>query len=284
MDELQGIAEGSRLSLDEAVVITLHEEVGKKESSPKVHHCTALAAGPPDTNDGNMYVGQNWDWMRSAYGLSSMLLWKRSEGPSVLAYSYPGMWIGAGLNSSGIALCWTWGDQRGIQGSRTGIPSYVLVAQMLYQDTLNGALDEARRATNAGWFNFVLADGESHLANVEGTPEKLVIETTGGHLARADFGTRAITDTPPGQPVEYDPKCQRMIDLLSARTGTLDRSTLQSLFADHFDPAPGLICVHDECWDPLTLDSMLFNCTTREAHIQRGPGCSNRWQYFRFTD
>lgn len=36
-----------------------------------------------------------------------MTLWKRAAGPSVLAYSYPGLWISAGLNSSGIALCWT---------------------------------------------------------------------------------------------------------------------------------------------------------------------------------
>jgi isopenicillin-N N-acyltransferase-like protein len=282
MAELQGMAEGSGLSLDEIVLVTLHEEVGKTGTWPKVEHCTALAAGPPDTNDGNTYVGENWDWMRSADGLSSMLLWERSEGPSVLSYSYPGLWIAAGLNSAGIALCWTWGDQRGIKGPRVGIPTYVLIAQMLYQETLEAALAEARRATHAGWFTFVLADGEGNLANVEGTPERLVIETAGGHLVRAGFGTRTITDTPPGQSIKYDPKCVRMLDLLAARQGKLDRSTLQSLFADHFGPPPGLICVHDESFDQSTLDSMLFSCTTGEANIQRGPGCSNRWQTFRF--
>ena len=65
------------------------------------------AAGPPGTCDGNTYVGQTWDWMKSAYGLSSMLRWKRTEGPDVLAYSYPGLWMGAGMNSEGLALCWT---------------------------------------------------------------------------------------------------------------------------------------------------------------------------------
>jgi isopenicillin-N N-acyltransferase-like protein len=284
MEELEGIAEGTAMKLEEVVLVTLHEETCKGGVLPKVQHCTALAAGPPDTNDGNTYVGQNWDWMLSAYGLSSMLMWKRPEGPSLLAYSYPGLWVGAGLNDAGIALCWTWGDKRNIQGPRVGIPAYVLIAQMLYQDTLKGALDEARRSTHAGWFTFVLADGKGQLANVEGTPEKLTIEMARGHLARADFGSREITGTADGQPVKYHPKCQRMFDLLAGSKGKLDRGTLQGFFADHEGKGTNRICVHDEKFDPLSLDSMLFNCTTKEARISRGPGCSGRWQTFSFAD
>ena len=63
-----------------------------------------------------------------------------------------------GLNSAGLALCWTWGDGMGIKSPRVGIPAYVLIAQMLYQDSLDAALEEVQRATHAGWFAFVLAD------------------------------------------------------------------------------------------------------------------------------
>ena len=152
LDEMEGMAEGAGMKLEEVVLISLHEETAghKGGALPPVQHCTALAAAPPDTKDGKTYVGQNWDWMASVYGLSSMLLWKRPEGPSLLAYSYPGLWVGAGLNSAGVALCWTWGDGVGIKGPRVGIPSYVLIAQMLYQDTLEGALKEAKRAKHAG--------------------------------------------------------------------------------------------------------------------------------------
>jgi isopenicillin-N N-acyltransferase-like protein len=287
MDELEGIAEGSGLRLEEVVLITLHEEVGKKGILPKVEHCTALAAGPPDTRDGNTYVGQNWDWMASVYGLSQMLLWKRPEGPSLLAYSYPGLWVGAGLNSAGIALCWTWGDTRGIKGPRVGIPSYVLIAQMLYQDTLKAALAEARRARHAGWFTFVLGDARGNLANVEGTPEKLVIETARGHLARADFATREITGTPRDKPVKLHPQCQRMCELLAGSKGKLDRATLQGFFGDH----KSTVCKHPGFKEGggvsdggFTVDSMLFNCTTKEAFVSRGPGCSGRWKRFTFRD
>src|SRR5437763_16050698 len=91
-DELEGMAEGSGLRFEELVLITLHEEFWHKGVLPKVEHCTAVAVGPPDTQDGNTYVGQTWDWMQSVFGLSSVLLWKRPEGPSLLTYAYPGLW------------------------------------------------------------------------------------------------------------------------------------------------------------------------------------------------
>src|SRR5262249_53632367 len=165
--------------------------------------------------------------MASVYGLSSMLLWQRPEGPSLLAYAYPGLWVGAGLNSAGVGLCWTWGDGVGIKGPRVGIPSYVLIAQMLYQDSLKGAIEEARRARHAGWFNFVLADGKGGLATVEGTPEKLVIQTPRGHTARASYACREILGGAPSEPLKIHPQCQRMFDLLAGAAGKLDKEVLQ---------------------------------------------------------
>lgn len=286
-EELEGIAEGSGLKWEEAVLITLHEEVAghKGGELPPVQHCTAIAAGPPDTRDGNTYVGQNWDWMASVYGLSSMLLWKRPEGPSLLAYSYPGLWVGAGLNSAGVALCWTWGDGLKIKGPRVGIPAYVLIAQMLYQDTLAGALAELRRATHAGWFAFVLADAKGRIVAADGTPEKLAVQDLRGHTARASYACRDILGGAEGEPLKLHPQCQRMFDLLGGSKGQLDRGALQGFFGDH----KSTVCKHPQFKGGggvdsggFTVDSMLFNCTTREAHVSRGPGCSGRWKTFRF--
>jgi isopenicillin-N N-acyltransferase-like protein len=288
-EELEGMAEGAGMNLEEIVLITMHEETaGHKDGKlPPVQHCTALGAAPPDTNDGHTYIGQNWDWMASVYGLSQMLLWKRPEGPSLLAYSYPGLWVGAGLNSAGVALCWTWGDGRGIKGPRVGIPAYVLIAQMLYQDTLAGALRDVERAKHAGWFAFVLGDGKGQLATVEGTPEKLVIQKPRGHTARASYACREILGGAEGEPLKLHPQCRRMFDLLGDAKGKLDRPTLQGFFGDH----KSTICKHPNSKagggvqaGGFTVDSMLFDCTKREAHISRGPGCSGRWKTFRFEE
>ena len=160
-EELAGMAEAAGIRLEEAVLITLHEELYHRGVLPVAGHCTAVAAGPPHTSDGDTYVAMTWDWMPSVFGQSSMVLWRRNEGPTVLGYAYPGLWVGAGLNSAGIALCWTsasLGENIDGGGPRVGIPAYVLIAHLLYQDTLDKVVAEAQRAKPAGWFTFVLAD------------------------------------------------------------------------------------------------------------------------------
>jgi hypothetical protein len=278
-DELEGMAEGAGVDLEDVIAITLHEEFYHRGILPKAEHCTAIAVGPPDTDDKHAYVGQTWDWFVSLYGASSMLLWKRAEGPSVLAYAYPGLWVGAGLNSEGIALCWTSAEGKDIAGPRVGIPSYVLIGQMLYQQSLDHALEEARRAKHAGWFTFVLADSEGRLANVEGSPKELAIETHKGHLARVLFGSRKMTGTPEGQPVKYHPRGQKMYDLLGAKKGKLNAVRMRALLSDQS------ICACDATSEPRevrTIDAMLFDTTSREALVTRGPIGSRPWKRFGF--
>jgi predicted choloylglycine hydrolase len=184
-EEMEGIAEGSGLAIEEIVLITNHEELWHRGLVPATDHCTVFGSAPPDTKDGDTFVCQTWDWMESVYGMSQMLHWKRPEGPSLLSYAYPGLWTGAGMNTAGLALCWHTGGGDGKE-PRVGIPAYVLIAQILYQDTFKGALEEARRATHAGWFVYLLGDGQGNLATIRGTPKKLDVvldaKTNGGRI------------------------------------------------------------------------------------------------------
>lgn len=222
-----------------------------------------MAAGPTDTRDGNTYVGMSMDWIEPLYGISTMLLWKRPEGPSLLEYRWPGMWVMAAVNSAGVGLTWTSVlNTMKLPGPRIGVPTYVVLTQMLYQDSLKGAIDEARRAKPAGWFTFVLADDQGRIANVEGSPAELAVEYTRGHIARTYYGTRQFTCTPEGEPVKFHPQCQRMWELLASKKGQLDLATLQGFYGDH----KSTICRHYG-----TLDVVIFNTTKREAHIERGP-------------
>lgn len=187
-DEMEGMAESTGLRLEEIVLVSNHEELWHRGVIPATNHCTVFGSAPPETRDGGTFVCQTWDWMESVYGMSQMLHWKRPEGPSLLAYAYPGLWTGAGINSRGVALCWHSGGGDGKE-PRVGIPAYVLIAQMLYQETLKDSLEEARRSTHAGWFVFLLGDAEGTLATVKGTPRKLDIQTgatSNGGLIRAE--------------------------------------------------------------------------------------------------
>jgi hypothetical protein len=271
MEELSGVSEATGIDIRELVLITLHEELYHRGQIPIVPHCTAVAFGPPESVDGDTYCGQTWDWMPRLLGMSQLVHWKRENGPDVLGYAYPGLWTGAGMNSNGLALTWTSGEGKGISGPRVGIPSYLLIAHLLYQPSLEAALEEARRATHAGWFTFVLADGEGRLANVEGSPRELAIEHHRGHLARAYYGSRQMTQTPEGEVVRYGDRCAKMYELLSAQNGQI---TPDRLKADFCRKGVGIYN------DRMTIDVFLFNTTRRTLEITRGLEHTGRWQSF----
>lgn len=263
-DELEGMAEGSAISIEELVLLNLHEEVSRGGALPKVDHCTAVAVGPGEGEKGDTLVGQTWDWMESVRNLSNMLHWKRPEGVSVLAYAYPGLWVGAGMNSAGVALVWT---SAGKGSPCVGIPSYILIAQMMYQDSLKAALKEARRAKHAGFFTFVLGDAEGNLANVEGAPGEKAIETTRGRMLRVGYGSRKMTKTADDKAPPQHERCQVIHRLFDKRKAPPDRAALEAGFAE---PIVGKVA----------LDLMIFNTTRREAYLSRGPGDKVKWDTF----
>jgi hypothetical protein len=163
---------------------------------------------------------------------------------------------------------------------------------MLYQPSLDAALEEARRARNAGWFTFVLADGEGRLANVEGSPDKgVVVEEARGRLVRHNYGSRAMTGR--ADPRRANDRCRLVHELLDSRAasvaaavadagadakgeakvkGTDDgggRADLEAVFGDRRVGGGAL-------------DVMIFNTTRREALLSRGPGDLRRWKRFTF--
>lgn len=280
-DELQGIADGAALALDEIVLINLHEELYHrtdlpKHGLPKHGHCTAVAVAPPDTGDKHTYVGQTWDWMQSVAGKSQVTQWRRTDGASVLAYGFPGMPMGAGVNSEGIALCWT-SAALGHKGRspRVGIPSYILIAHLLAQKDLDSVIREAKKNKHAGWFTFVMADGQGRLVNIEGSPEAVAVERTKDRLVRVDYGSREMARVKPEQQVTFHPRCQQMYDALAASRGKNDLAQLQNYFADpqyKINVGKG------------TIDMMVFDTTERAAYLSRGSSYKLAWRRFVFED
>ena len=275
-EELAGAAEGSGFKYEELVLITLHEELFHRGALPKVPHCTAVGVGPPETSAKQTLVGQTWDWMETVAGMASVVEWRTGDGPSVLAYGFPGMWAGAGLNSAGLALAWTSADLGNKSlGARVGIPSYALIAHLLYQDSLEAVVKEVSRDRHAGWFTFVMGDKSGRLLSIEGSPNKIHTEYATGALVRIGFGTRALTNTPKDKPVPLNPRCQKAYDHIAAASGKVDVAKLQGIFAD------------PKCEISVgkaTIDLMVYDCTAGKAYLSRGPSYGVEWKEYGFGD
>jgi isopenicillin-N N-acyltransferase-like protein len=275
-DEFAGIADGAGVTYDEIILINLHEELYHRTELPHAGHCTAVAVGPPDTRGKQTYVGQTWDWMESVAGMSEVMEWRRKGDVPVLAYGFPGMPTGAGLNASGIALCWTSANlgQKG-QMPRVGIPSYALIAHLLAQPDIDSVIREARKNKHAGWFTFVLADGEGNLLNIEGSPNAVAIERPTGRLTRVGYGSKEMTGTKPDQTAPLHARCRKMYDHIDAAKGQMNLGLLQEHFAE---PKHGINVGR------ATIDMMVFDTTARTAHLSRGTSYGVEWRRFGFDE
>jgi hypothetical protein len=282
-EEIEGIAEGAGRSYEEIILIHAHEELYHRSKLPEAKHghCTAVAVSPTDSGDGHTYVGQTWDWMTRLAGVSSVTEWQRDEAPSAIAYGYPGMPIGAGLNSQGIALCWTSGGlaKSGKASPRIGVPSYALIAHLLAQKDIESVIREAQRDKHSGWFTFVMADANGNLVNIEGSPEGVEIERSSSHIGRADYGIPKMIVAKPGQPRKMHARCEQMNKLLDQSAGKNDRKMLERYFTEREHGILG--------WKSATnksIDVMIFDTTERKAYLSRGPEYGLEWREFAFHD
>jgi hypothetical protein len=279
-EECQGIADGAGLSFDEIVLIHAHEEFYHRSKLPYDGHCTAVAVPPSDTGDGHTYVGQTWDWMVRLAGTSEITDWERSDAPSVLAYGYPGMPMGAGMNSNGIALCWTSAalDRSKVDSPRVGVPSYMMIEHFLAQPDIESVIREAKRDKHAGWFTFVIADGEGNLVNVEGSPKGVAVEQPKDRLARVMYGTKELAATTPGAAPKLHPRCMQMYKLLEQSSGKNNRTTLEHYFLDRENQILAWKSPRNK-----SIDVMIYDTTARKAYLTRGPDFHLEWREFDFA-
>ena len=282
-DELKGMAEGSARPHDEIVMINALEERSDFEHS----RCTAFAATGNATKKGETYAGQTWDGLEKEWWdgeLSLLFKIRRKNGPDILNYTNPGILSCAGLNSNGITVNWNTVPQKEMAA---GVPSYIIVAEILKQKTLGEALDAVRRADRAGYFNFVITN-ESELYNVEATPNDLDISYSEEYIGHANHyvSERFRLTQNVGVTACSIIRHNRMNRLLGENRGKIDLEMCMGFLRDHVD-YPSSICFHPgDDPDPkergLTLDSWISVPSKKEFWISHGSPCENEFVRFGF--
>lgn len=283
-EELKGMADGSGRSYEEIVMVNALEE----REGFEARTCTAFAATGKATKDGQTYHGQNWDgfaweWWGGEMGL--LFIVKRKEGPDILNYTNPGILACAGLNSKGIGISWTSVPRLEM---KIGVPTYIIVAEILRQRTIGEALNAILRADRAGCFHFIITD-ETEIYSVEATPRDVNIDYTDGCVAHANHFTsekfytkQRIAQMRPDTFVRYN----RMNRLLKEKFGAIDLEACMNFLRDHVN-YPWSICRHpsedpNEKLKGLTLDSWVIVPAKREFWIAHGSPCENEFKKYTF--
>jgi len=266
---IRGMAKGTGLSVQELTLLLLHEERGRAKA------CTAVGATGAATRDGRAIIGQNWDWNARLYPWSGLARIRSNAMPSVISYGYPGLWAGAGINESGMALVWTSATCLPKVKAIDGIPTYALIAGILGCRNCPEALALLRRTANAGCFIFILADTAGEVWVVEGLPGRTIPIPCREAIARANHYESAaarqlsqIRGPFSGQACGSASRAKRMTALTRRYFGKIDGPAIERFLCDEVGRPGQTICQRTMC--NMTIDSLYALPAKRELRVARG--------------
>lgn len=283
-EELKGIAEGSNRTVEEIVLISLHEERGSFSSLAQ--SCTTFAVTGGTTKDGANLMGQTWDITPELCEKADpfLLQVERETGPNFLSYTYPGMMAGAGLNAEGIGISWNSVPRLDFD---YGVPTYVIIENVLRQNKIGDALSVVLQAKRAGCFNFVIG-GPEEIYSIEATPDEVDIiyspEAIGhaNHYVSDKFRNEQDLNAAGGRSSASSTiRHNRINRLLQENEGNIDLDLLKEFTRDHVN-FPQSICRHPE---PLEEDEQgyiscatwVIDNTNRDWWIANGPACEKEF-------
>ena len=156
VSEIEGLAGGADISLEEAVLCQARAEASRTEDGG----CTAFAFTGQTTASGLTLIGQNQD-LEPQYEEVAILLHLKPIGkPRALIFTFAGQLGYAGLNQHGVAHFTNalYGYQ-----SQHGLPHYPVKRVLLEQDSLAKCLDLLQTVKMCSAMNKVICDGSGQI-------------------------------------------------------------------------------------------------------------------------
>jgi isopenicillin-N N-acyltransferase-like protein len=273
LEEMRGLAEGSGVTLEEAMLCSIRGDLGNASGAG----CTSYAIGRNGTAQREVLGGQNADLSSRMIPLAYVLHLQPQNKPEVLIWTFGGMLGYHGMNSAGVAHF-----SNALSGgprARFGMPEYVYERMMLECGTTEEAIDILRRLPVASNENFMICDRHGSIADAESTTAGPEVLRDGGagflahtnHFLCDRYSTQenlrvSLADSIPRQ--------KRIDALIKSRYGSIVVEDLKRFLSDH-SGHPTSICRHSD--DMQTVASMIAEPARRCMHVARGNPCQQRY-------
>jgi isopenicillin-N N-acyltransferase-like protein len=307
MEELRGVAEGSGIPLDDLFLMSveelLYEEVrgttsppapllvgegnsllpspvGRRAGDEGHKGCSDLAAAPPATRDGHVWLAHNNDLGPDARAHLFVTKLRVEGEPEILAVTVGGWFISIGMNSAGLALT---GNQLSANDSRAGIPRLLLVREILAQTTLEDALAAALHPARASSYNNIIAARDTRIVNVEGSATAAALtwsRDTDGALVHTNHyldETMRRYEADTAAVAMSASRCARAFDYAQKYRGKLDFEICARFVRDHVY-APWSVCKH--AGQSVTVFSALIDLTEEKMWLAAGNPCQNHFELY----
>ncbi len=285
VQELEGIAEGADIPLDDIFVLNAMEAV--TNDALHLTKCTSLAVNQQRTANGHVIVAHNEDWLPEDEA-DIFIIHARPEGElPFLAVTYGGLSPNIGFNAAGLAQCC---DTVYPTDSRIGVPRVIVSRAVLAARTPAEAIQRTLVPHRAAGYNHLIVHESGEFYNVEVSARHFALQYgLEGFLAHTNHylsnEMRAI-ESEPDELISTRIRYFRALRLLS-ETPEHTIKSLQNIQKDHVN-YPDSICNHAIEGDPLdrekTITALVIDLTTRQLHATWGTPCENKYTTYQLEE
>lgn len=280
-DSLRGMAAGSGIDLMSLVALNIRYEIMYHEytAHSMSDGCSAIAIAPDRTANGHLLMAENWDWFP---GVKGLILRTRGEGLRTISFSEAGIVGGKiGLNSHNLGLTINGLNSTSDDWSRLRKPFHVRCFEILRSQSLERAIDIATAGTRSCSANFLIAQIEDKIANVETSPltTKAIRAQSGMMMHTNHFLEPNELDVvePDEELVQYSTSRLCRMQELSENIEGASIEDLRTMMSDH-DGHPYGICRHIDGELPpeeqyMTVMSVIMDLHECMISITCGPPC-----------
>ena len=290
LEELEGLAKGAELSLDEIVAVNARYEINFDLGISCLYHgggCTSVSSLPQVTRDGHTLIGQTWDWLPRFQEFNVILKADQQGKPAVITQPEAGVLAHRGMNSAGIGACFN-----GLATSRdtfgATVPFLLIMRRILNSESFSQALAAVLQAKTTVSGNFFIAHRDGEAIDLEVSPLDVgFLYPRDGILTHSNHfialsSREDLTDILKSLYPDTLFRHQRAEHLLEPEKGHIDVSSFQRVFRDHFSQ-PNSICRHlDERVDGIkqwvTLYSAIMDLTEPAMYIAKGYPCQSEYE------
>lgn len=289
-DEVQGIAEGAGITLEEAYLLQLRAEINHYCRSNT--ECTTFAVLAEATSNGVPLIGQNCDLPAFYSELGVVVEYVPDDGPATLMLTPAGQVSYIGINDLGVGV---FANFLTCDGWRAGFPRYMLSRLALTKGTVEEAIELVRHVERASSRNLIMLDKHGSAADLENTPARdALITPENGLLAHSNHYTAgSLLEEERLHGVELENsrvRLDRMWSLLKENHGKLNVEVMQEILRDR-GSYPHCLCQipgdekvqspGDKGADIITFASVIAEPSEGNLWVAIGP--PNQFEYKRFT-
>ncbi|MCL6526086.1 MAG: C45 family peptidase [Thermaceae bacterium] len=294
---LEGLAAGSGQPLVDLATLNVRYEIiyyqFGQEAAPQYiareapNGCTAFAVLPSHTADGNLWMGQNWDWLEGVQGALQHI--EEPNGTRVLAFTEAGIFGGKiGLNSHGLGLCINGLVAVGDNWAGLGKPFHLRTYEVLRSATLRTAIQAITQEPRTASGNFLIGQG-AQAVDLEVAPNAVAAWQDTPRLVHANHFMNPEGYGIEVPPIEWLDRSHHRQERLETRLAQWEKPGLeefQQALQDR-DGAPYAVCRTASAeeyalGEPYrTITSVVMNLGTQELWISDGPPHENPYIPYR---